>query len=136
MLTLQKCQQDGRAWQYFLRKLLNQISVERLIFCKSGTSSSESCAKQWSYCTVNATFSCNRWTAMWFVSPPKKTSQTKEPYFDWFCLKCCHLKSAKSEFFAHMIFGTWKLLKTCVTILVTPPCLFFFFFQKIFYIIG
>ena len=28
-------EQDGRAWQYFLRKLLNQISVERLFFCKA-----------------------------------------------------------------------------------------------------
>ena len=53
-------EQDDRAWRYFLRKLSSQISVERLIFCKSGTSYSESWAKQCSYCTVIATFSCNK----------------------------------------------------------------------------
>ena len=53
-------EEDDKARQYFLRKLLNQISVERLLFCKSGTSSSESWAKEWSYCIVIATFSYNR----------------------------------------------------------------------------
>ena len=32
-------EQDDRAWRYFLRKLLNQISGEGLIFCKAGQNS-------------------------------------------------------------------------------------------------
>ena len=42
----------------------------------------QSWAKQWSYCTVIATFSCNRLTAIWFASAPKMTGQTKKPYFN------------------------------------------------------
>ena len=35
----QRCrEQDDNAWQYFLSKTFNKISVEKLIFCKSGTS--------------------------------------------------------------------------------------------------
>ena len=32
------CEQEDNAWQYFQRRILNKISVERLIFYKSGTS--------------------------------------------------------------------------------------------------
>ena len=42
----------------------------------------QSWAKQWSCCTVIATLSCNRWTAIWFASAPKMTGQTKKLYFD------------------------------------------------------
>ena len=31
-------EQNDNAWRYFQRKILNKISVERLIFCKSDTS--------------------------------------------------------------------------------------------------
>ena len=31
-------EQDDNAWQYFLSKIFNKISVEKLIFCKWGTS--------------------------------------------------------------------------------------------------
>ena len=31
-------EQDDNAYQYFLRKILNKISVERLIFCRSSNS--------------------------------------------------------------------------------------------------
>ena len=42
----------------------------------------QSWAKQWSYCTVIATLSCNRWTAIGFALAPKMTGQTKKFYFD------------------------------------------------------
>lgn len=32
------CEQEDNAWRYFQRRILNKISVERLIFYKSGTS--------------------------------------------------------------------------------------------------
>ena len=98
MLALRKCQpcpaldfkdvgnkmtiHDSIFWEkYWIKK-----SVERSIFCISGTSlmgkaSSKSWEKQGSHCTAK-TFSCNRWTAMWFVSAPKMTGQTKNPYFN------------------------------------------------------
>ena len=71
-------EQDDKAWRYFLRKLSSQISVERLIFCKSGTSYSESWAKQCSYCTVIATFSCNMLNCNVICVSPKNDRSNKK----------------------------------------------------------
>ena len=39
----------------------------------------KSWAKQRTYCTAK-TLSCKRWTAIWFASAPKMTTQTRKPY--------------------------------------------------------
>ena len=67
-------------------KILNKVSVKRLIFYKSDTFTaemekvlSESWAKQGIYCTVK-TLSCNRWTAMWLRQHQKWPVKQKKPY--------------------------------------------------------
>ena len=83
-------EQDDTGWRYFLWKILNKISVWKgwfsanqalLFIAEMGKASSKNCEKQGSFCTTK-TFIYNRWTAMWFASDPKMTSQTKKPYFD------------------------------------------------------
>ena len=84
-------EQDDNAWRYFLRKILEKNKCLKVDFlqikhffrdelCKA---SSES----WQYRGLPAPLISSvsihsRWTAMWIVSVPKMTNQTKKPYFD------------------------------------------------------
>ena len=67
-------QQDSNAWLYFQY-------IRYFFIAEMGKAFSRSWAKQRTYCTAK-TFSCSKWTAMWFASARKMASQTKKPYFN------------------------------------------------------
>ena len=71
----------GTRWQCMTAFSEKNIEIRYILIAKTRKVSSKSWAKQEGYCTAK-TFSCNRWTAMWFASAPKMTSQTKKPYFN------------------------------------------------------